>query len=98
MNPFEEDLRRALRREAPGADFSARVLARAGEAGPRRGRGWVAAAVAACVLAAAGGYGYREYEGRKAKRDLLIALDIAGSKLSVAQEKVFDLSRRTIHE
>ena len=98
MNPFEEDLRRALRRTEPSADFTARVLARAGEGRSQGRRGWIAAAVAACVLTVVGGYGYREYEGRKAKRDLMVALEIASTKLSVAQAKVMHLNRRTIHE
>ena len=97
MNRFEDDLRNALRREDPPAGFSARVLARTRFEAPRRA-GWVVAGLAACLLLSAGELGYRQYEGRKAKRELLQALEIAGSKLSVAQEKVFHLNRRTIHE
>ena len=98
MSPFEQDLRRAMGRIEPPPDFTSRVLARTGEGRSPGRRGWIAAAVAACVLAVAGSYGYREYEGRKAKQELLLALGIAGSKLSVAQEKVMDLNRRTIHD
>ena len=59
--------------------------------------GWIAA-IAACLLLSVGGFEYRQYEGRKAKKELLLALDIAGSKLNMAQKKVSDLSQRTIHE
>jgi hypothetical protein len=58
----------------------------------------VAAAIAACVLLSVGGFEYRQYEGRKAKRELLLALEIAGSKLNIAQKKISTLSQRTIHE
>jgi len=58
----------------------------------------MAAAVAACALLTAGALEYRRYEGRKAKQELLLALEIAGSKLNVAQQKIFDLNRRTIHD
>ena len=98
MNEFEDELRSALRRREAPAGFATRVLARTGsKASPRP---WVglAAAVAACALVTAGGVEYRRYEGRKASRQLLVALEIAGSKLSIAQEKVNELNRRTIHE
>jgi hypothetical protein len=45
-----------------------------------------------------GGLEYRQYRGQKAKQQLLLALEIAGGKLNIAQRKVSDLSRRTIHE
>ena len=98
MNEFEHDLRSALRREQPPAGFTERVLARTGvKTAPGR-TGWMAAAIAACLLLSIGGFEYRQYEGRKAKRELLLALEIAGSKLSIAQAKISHLSQRTIHE
>ena len=95
MNQFEDDLRAALRREEPPADFAARVIARTRPA-PRRSA-WVAA-IAACLLAGLGSFEYQQYEGRKAKRELLLALQITGSKLNIAQQKVLELNRRTIHD
>ncbi len=98
MNEFEDELRSALRRREAPAGFAPGVMARIGsKASPPRWN-WLAAAVAACVLVTAGGIEYRRYEGRKASRQLLVALEIAGSKLSIAQEKVNELNRRTIHE
>jgi hypothetical protein len=98
MTEFEDELRSALRRQEAPAGFGLRVLARTGSKDSPRRRGWVAAAIAACVLLTAGGVEYRRYEGRKASRQLLVALEIAGSKLSIAQERVYELNRRTIHE
>jgi hypothetical protein len=113
MSEFEDELRAALRRQEPPAGFEDRVLAAArpsrlwqkfqrhrmtGEIACPTRTSWIAAAIAAGLLLSLGGFGYREYEGRKAKRELLLALEIAGSKLSIAQEKISHLSQRTIHE
>ena len=95
MREFEDELRSALRRQEPPAGFSDRVLARTRT---KRRASWVRAAIAAGLLLSMGGFEYRLYEGRNAKRELLLALDIAGSKLSIAQEKISHLSQRTIHE
>ena len=95
MNQFEDDLRAALRREEPPADFVARVAART-RPSPRR-TPWIAA-IAAGLIAATGTFEYQQYEGRKAKRELLVALEIAGSKLNIAQQKVLELNRKTIHD
>lgn len=98
MRDFEDDLRFALRREEPPAGFAGRVLARAKSSGPARHSNWAAAAIAAGCLVSMGGFTYHQYEGRKAKRELLLALEITGSKLSSVQKKISDLSQRTIHE
>jgi hypothetical protein len=98
MREFEDELRSALRREEPAPGFAGRVLARTRSNKSPRHTGWIAGAVAACVLLSVGGFEYRQYEGRKAKRELLLALEIAGSKLNIAQKKISTLSQRTIHE
>lgn len=98
MREFEDELRSALRRQEPADGFADRVLAGTRPKGELRHKNWVAAAIAAGLLLSLGGYGYHQYEGRKAKRELLLALEIAGSKLSIAQEKISHLSQRTIHE
>ena len=98
MKEFEDELRAALRREEAPGGFTGRVLARAASRGtPRRTR-WIGVGIAACLLLSAGGVGYRQYEGRKAKKELLLALEIAGSKLHAAQQRVSVLSQRTIHD
>jgi hypothetical protein len=98
MREFEDELRSALRRQEPPGGFADRVLARTRSKGARHRRRWVAAAIAAGLLLSLGGFEYRQYEGRKAKQELLLALEIAGSKLNIAQEKISRLSQRTIHE
>jgi uncharacterized protein HemX len=97
MTDFEDELRSALRREEPPSGFAARVMTRTGAQAPRR-KGWLAAAIAACLLLSMGGFEYRQYQGRKAKQELLLALEIASGKLNMAQKKVNDLGRRTIYE
>lgn len=98
MSDFEQELRSALRREEPPSGFATRLMARVGAGSAPSRRGWLAAAIAACLLLTMGGFEYRQYQGRKAKQELLLALNIAGSKLNVVQKKISDLSRRTIHE
>jgi hypothetical protein len=98
MREFEDELRSVLHRQDPPAGFADRVLARARPKRAARRASWVAAAIAAGLLLSVGGLEYRQYEGRKAKRELLLALEIAGSKLVIAQEKISHLSQRTIHE
>jgi hypothetical protein len=56
------------------------------------------AIAASLLLVAGGGFEYRQYQGRKAGRELVAALEIAGSKLSNVQRKVSELNRRSIHE
>jgi hypothetical protein len=98
MSDFEHELRSALRREEPPSGFAARVMARTGSRPAPRRSGWIAAAIAACLLLSMGGFEYRQYRGRKAKQELLLALEIASGKLNIAQKKVSALSRRTIYE
>ena len=98
MTPFEKQLQQALRRQEPSADFSARVLARcAADDASKRTVFWPAwgmgLATAALVLLTIGGGALyqqhqREVRGMAAKRQLLLAMHIAGSKLQQVQERV----------
>jgi len=97
VRELEKDLRAALGREQPSDGFAARVLARVDAPRPRYAR-WIGAAIAACLLLSAGRFEYQQYQGRRARQELLFALGVAGNKLSIAQQKVFDLNRRTIHD
>jgi uncharacterized protein HemX len=97
MNDFEDELRSVLRRKDPPTDFPDQVVTRL-KPRARRTQGLIAAAVAACLVLSAGGFEYHQYQGRKARQELVLALEIASSKLSIAQEKVLELNRRTIHE
>jgi len=87
-----------LRRREPSPDFTEWVLARVAAAPVRRvSQPWVrwVAAMAATLLLAAGGLEYRHYEGERAKSQVLLAVRIAGSKLSKAQKKVQMLTHRS---
>jgi hypothetical protein len=104
MTPFEEELNQALRRQEPAADFTARVLARCAEedAKSRAVRwhmfwtapSWRLGAIAAALLIAAGGTAYQQHErevrGLAAKRKLLLAVRVAGSKLQEVEQRVAD--------
>jgi hypothetical protein len=102
MTPFEEELKQALKREDPGADFTARVLAKCTQADERAEHSfwrvswlmpaWRVGAVAAGLIVLAGGTAYEhhqhEVKGMAAKRQLLLAMRIAGTKLQEVQERV----------
>ncbi len=102
MTPFEEELKQALRRTEPAGDFTARVLARCAQEDERLERSfwrlawltpaWRAGALAAALLVLAGGTAYQQHahavKGMAAKRQLLLAMRIAGTKLQQVQERV----------
>jgi negative regulator of sigma E activity len=95
---LEDELRSALRRHEPSPDFTARVLARVAAAPMRQApRPWVrwVAALAAALLLAVGGLGYRQYQGERAKSQMLLAMRIAASKLNKAQKKVQMITHRS---
>ena len=90
---FEDELRAALHREDPPPGFAGRVLARA--AAPRRAS-WLrpfALALAAALLLASAGLGYRDYQGRRAKQQVLLAMRITGFQWHKAQVKVREAMR-----
>jgi hypothetical protein len=90
---LEVNLRAALRREAPPADFADRVLARVKAKKRRPLRPWmaIAAALAAAAIIPAA---YEHHESakkeraREAARELTVALKIAGQKLHWTQQKI----------
>jgi hypothetical protein len=104
MTPFEEELKQALRREEPGTDFTARVLARCAGADAKTRAGfwrnvWSVptwrlgvATAAVALLMLVGGTAYQQHEhevkGLAAKRQLLLAMHIAGTKLQEVQQRV----------
>ena len=95
---LEDELRSALRREEPSPDFTARVLARVSAAPARPARRpwtpWLAA-LAASLLLSAGVLEYRQYQGERAKSQVMLAMRIAASKLNKAQKKVQMISHRS---
>lgn len=108
MSRLDDALRQALRREDPGPEFTARVLARAA-AEPRKRRWWeslgaafapgrmrwAAAGALACLLVVGGAverYREQRVEGEAAKGRLMLALRIAGGKLNLARQRVQQLN------
>jgi len=103
MTPFEEELKQALQRQEPAAHFTARVLARCAEEDAKvQGNFWrtlwstpvwrFGMASAAALLMVASGTLYQQHEhqvkGMAAKRQLLLAMRIAGTKLQEVQQRV----------
>ena len=92
---LENDLKRALRREAPAPGFANRVMERIArqEARPRRRPVWWRAAAASVTLAVIlGGYATHKVvehrRGEHAKEQVLTAMRIAGEKVRYAQQEV----------
>lgn len=103
MSRLEDELRKSMRREDPGPEFTRKVLERVARAPRRRSwweaffqaprLRWVTAGVMAGMLLVFSGIEYRREqrvraEGEAAKEQLVMALRIAGSKLHLAQTKV----------
>ena len=108
MDPFERDLKDALRREEPSGDFTARVLAHVAREQSRQPwwRTWIAGprlrwatAMVLCFVVLAGFLVQRKRareraEGEAAREQVMLALHIAGSKVKLAQTKVQQISER----
>lgn len=97
MMDFEDQLRRALERKDPSADFTARVMARANQ--PKkplawvRWRSWAAAGIAASLCLGALGLELEhrrkvEQEGRAASAQLMQAMKITSVKLQRIHKRV----------
>ena len=110
---FEDELRAALKRREPPDGFAERVLARAQSPQAARlpswrerwawlipgGRPvWVTAGVVAAMLLVASGVEYRRRQGELAKQQVMLALEIAGSKLNYVQKKALELGSGTVLE
>ena len=100
MDPFEEQLKNALRREEPRTGFAGRVQARITVQEERdRGAGWWSIprlrwvpGILLCIGIAAGiSYRHDRVErarGEVAKRQVYVALRLAGAKMQLAESKV----------
>jgi hypothetical protein len=104
MDRFEDQLRKALRREVPGENFSARVLAQVVKGGsvsrwrlrPPRLQWAVAIALFVAVLGLALYHHEqqrRDVAGKAARQQAMVALRIAGTKIRLAQAKVQEMSQ-----
>ena len=97
---IEDNLRAALRREDPPPGFANRVLERMP---PRRNHAWRhwrwAAAAAVLAVFVFSGVEYRQAQqrmaGERAKQQLMLALQITGSKIHVVQQKIQMLDHET---
>ncbi len=99
-NDLERNLKEALRRKEPSADFTARVMARLPEERASFWSAWFgmpalrwAGAVAIVIILGSSGFFYREHQlelkrGREARQQVMLALKITGTKLQVAQQKI----------
>jgi hypothetical protein len=87
---LEQELKQALARKEPSADFDSRV-AKATRLGPRLvivNRRWIATAAAAVVVMIGAGEGYRWHRGQAAKEQVMLAMRIAGGKLNRVQMEI----------
>jgi hypothetical protein len=94
MKDLDGELRHALRREEPPAGFAERVMRKTAPTPKLSFVHWAAAA--ALVAAVAGGFDYiakekERAEGEAAKDRVVLALQIAGSKLQLVQTKINQL-------
>lgn len=96
MNSVEEQLRTALRRRTPPPGFAERVMARTQKSGFRKSP-WRLAAIAAAILAAVSlgvfqlsGRRQDNAEGKMARDELLLGLQITADKLQLVREKLIE--------
>jgi hypothetical protein len=91
MDWLEQELKAALARKDPPADFAARVIRRTARPVYQWPR-WLAAA-AAVVMVAGGGLGYRRYRGEMAREQVMQAFRIASVKVNQIQAHVREVAR-----
>lgn len=108
MEPFEKQLKDALRREEPPLGFAARVAARAREqekkswwAGLLAARLRWAVVLAICVVMVGGillqhKRERERAEGEAAKQQVKLALQIAGSKVKLARNLVQKINDKSL--
>ena len=91
MDWLENELKRALARKEPRLDFAERVsgAVRSPAGGRVSLRRWVAVAASVALLAG-GSAGYRQYEGIRAKRQVMLAVRLAGGTLNRVKTQVME--------
>ena len=103
---FDDQLKAALQRREPPAGFAERVLARAQSPAPRRLPAWrerwawwlTPGLVAAMLLITSGLHYQSQRQGELAKQQVMLALEIAGSKLSYVQKKTLEIGSGAVWE
>ncbi len=89
MDWLDAELKSALARKDPPADFAERVTA----AASRRVSGmprWLPAAAAILIIAGGSGIAYREHQGRVAKEQVMLAMRITAAKLDHIQSHIHE--------
>lgn len=111
---FDDELKAALKRREPPKGFAERVLARAQSPAVRRRpsrrawlvwltpwprQAWVTAGVVAGMLLVTSGVQYqRQRQGELAKQQVMLALEIAGSKINYVQKKTLEIGSGGVWE
>jgi hypothetical protein len=104
MTPFEQQLKQALARQQPSADFTQRVLSQLSppKKQPNPWLSWRLATAAAAACLVVGGAAYQQHErhlqGEAAKQKLLLALRITGSKLHQAEQRVNQIENSEVSQ
>ncbi len=95
MTDFEDQLRGALERKEPSADFTARVVARSKRPGKPapwfNWSAWAVAGIAATLLVGAMGLDLerrQRHQGEEARAQLIQAMQITSVQLDKVQKKV----------
>jgi hypothetical protein len=92
---LDDELRAALRREAPSAGFAQRVVARAQSKPMRKSffprMTWALAMAAMLAVGFFTVSEYRQVKGERAAREAVIALRITAEKLNMTRDKVLKL-------
>jgi len=85
MDPLEQQLKQAMARIEPPADFAARV-----RAAGHRPSAWRSPALAAALmlLTVGGGLAWREHQGQIAKEQVMTAMRITARKLDRIQTHI----------
>jgi hypothetical protein len=99
MDWLEQELKNAMARKEPPADFAERVLAGVAQGRGRRAPSsvwrhsrWMAAA-ATVVISLGGVAAYREHQGRVAKEQVMLAFRIAAVKVNHIQAHLQEASK-----
>lgn len=93
MSWLEQELRSSMKRRTPPPGFADRVLTRVNARQPAKRFDWQwAAAIAASIVIAAGGYGYRQeqrrQEAERVQAEVRLAFEITQEKLELVKTKL----------
>ncbi len=90
MDWLDAELKSALARKNPPADFAARVTDAASRHRLSVMPRWLPAAAAILIIAGGSGIAYREHQGRVAKEQVMLAMRITAAKLDHIQSHIHE--------